>query len=72
MDISYSLPNNIQVDKKTYTNMHFIYNAVNDGWTITKKKNSYVFTKRHDGKKEVFTEKFLDTFVQTNLNMNKK
>ena len=72
MDISYSLPNNIQVDKKTYTKMNFIYNAVNDALNITKKKNSYVFTKRHDGKKEVFTEKFLDTFVQTNLNMNKK
>ena len=72
MDISYSLSNNIQIDKKTYTKMNFVYNAVNDGWSVTKRKNNYVFTKRHDGKKEVFTEKFLDTFIQTNLNMNKK
>ena len=72
MDISYSLSNNIHLDKKTYTKMNFVYNAVNDGWSVTKRKNNYVFTKRHDGKKEVFTEKFLDTFIQTNLNMNKK
>ena len=72
MDISYSLPTNIQVDKKTFTKMNFLYNAINEGWTVTKQKNKYVFTKHHDGRKEVFSENFLDTFVQTNLVINKK
>jgi len=72
MDISYSLPTNIQVDKKTFTKMNFLYNAINEGWTVTKQKNKYVFIKRHDGRKEVFSENFLDTFVQTNLVINKK
>lgn len=70
MDISYSIPNNNQLDKKTFTKMNFLYNAINEGWTVTKQKNKYVFTKRHDGKKEVFSESFLDTFVQTNLMIN--
>ena len=72
MDISYSLPNNIQIDKKTFTKMNFLYNAIHEGWTVTKQKNKYVFTKRHDGRKEVFSENFLDVFVQTNLTVNKK
>ena len=72
MDISYSIPNNNQLDKKTFTKMNFLYNAINEGWTVTKQKNKYVFTKRHDSKKEVFSESFLDTFVQTNLMINKK
>jgi len=52
--------------------MNFLYNAINEGWTVTKQKNKYIFTKRHDGRKEVFSESFLDTFVQTNLVINKK
>ena len=72
MHISYSLPNNIQIDKKTFTKMNFLYNAIHEGWTVTKQKNKYVFTKRHDGRKEVFSENFLDAFVQTNLTVNKK
>jgi hypothetical protein len=72
MDISYTMPTNIQVDKKTFTTMNFLYNAINEGWTVTKQKNKYIFTKRHDGKKEVFTETFLDNFIQTNLTTNKR
>jgi len=52
--------------------MNFLYNAIHEGWTVTKQKNKYVFTKRHDGRKEVFSENFLDVFVQTNLTVNKK
>ena len=33
----------------------FLYNALEDGWTITKNENNYyVFIKKHEGKKEVF------------------
>ena len=72
MDISYTIPGNIQVDKKTFTKMNFLYNAVNEGWTVNKQKNKYIFTKRHDGQREVFTETFLDTFIQSNLTMNRR
>ena len=35
----FAIPNNIQVDKKTFTKMYFIYNAINNGWCVNKKTN---------------------------------
>lgn len=71
MDISMNISNNIHLDKKTFMKMNFIYNAINEGWTITKNKQKYIFTKHHDGKKEVFNEDYLDIFINTNLIINK-
>jgi len=58
--------NNIQFQK-----MLFLYNAVNDGWSIRKKDESYIFKKNHEGKKEVFHESYLHDFVKGNFDMNK-
>jgi len=66
-----NISNNIHLDKKTFMKMNFIYNAINEGWTITKNKQKYIFTKHHDGKKEVFNEDYLDIFINTNLIINK-
>lgn len=44
--------------------MSFIFNALDDGWSIKKRNGSYIFTKRHEGKKEMFDDEFLDGFVQ--------
>lgn len=71
MDISMNISNNIQLDKKMFMKMNFIYNAINEGWTISKNKQKYIFTKHHDGKKEVFNEDYLDIFINTNLMINK-
>ena len=51
--------------------MIFIYNALDKGWTIKKKKNTYVFTKNHEGKKEVMLEDYLKRFMIENLDINK-
>ena len=50
----------------------FIWNALETGWTIKKKKDSYIFLKDHEGKKEVFTESYLRAFIVQNLNGDKK
>jgi hypothetical protein len=52
--------------------MSFIFNAVNDGWTIRKKKDKYVFSKPHDNRKEVFETSYLEAFIKKNLHINKK
>lgn len=44
--------------------MKFIFNALNNGWTIKKEKNEFIFTKPHEGKKEVFLDTYLLTFVE--------
>jgi hypothetical protein len=48
--------------------MLFITNALENGWTIKKLNDSYIFTKKHEGKREVFQENYLETFLRTNLN----
>jgi len=35
----------------------FISNALNEGWSVRKNKEKYIFTKNHDNKKEVFLDK---------------
>ena len=47
--------------------MEFIWNALEDGWEIRKKDNSYIFSKEHEGKKEVFSESYLRAFIVKNL-----
>jgi hypothetical protein len=45
----------------------FIFNALEKGWKIKKKGERYVFSKNHEGKKEVFTDAYLKRFIKTNL-----
>ena len=64
-------------DKKDTKNImrkkkDFIWNALEGGWTIRKNDNSYIFSKDHEGKKEVFTESYLRAFIVQNLNGDKK
>jgi len=59
------------IDNVTFQKMMFIYNAMNDGWSVSKKNTSYTFIKNHNGKSEVFDEDYLATFVVSNLDMNK-
>ena len=55
------------VDRIQYHKMKFIMNALNEGWSVKKKGETYVFTKKHEGKKEVFDNKYLDDFVKKNM-----
>jgi hypothetical protein len=45
-------------------------NALDFGWAIKKSEDSYIFTKKHEGKKEIFHENYLETFIKTNLSNN--
>ena len=54
-------------DKVQIQKMVLIHNALNDGWTIKKKKDTYVFVKKHKNNKKYLTDSYLKTFIQTNL-----
>lgn len=41
----------------------FIYNALENGWNISKNDNYYIFRKKHENKKEIFTEDYLKNFI---------
>jgi len=53
-----------------YRKMKFIFNALDDGWEIKKKDDTYIFTKKHEGKKEVFTNNYLKEFVIKNCDVD--
>jgi hypothetical protein len=59
--------NNVIEHKK----MKFIFNALNDGWEIRKEDDSYIFTKKHEGKKEVYSNNYLRAFVLKNSETEK-
>tara|TARA_B110000967_G_scaffold103949_1_gene106615 strand:- start:1370 stop:1588 length:219 start_codon:yes stop_codon:yes gene_type:complete len=59
-------PSNIKLDKSTYHRMVFITNALEQGWTIKKKEDSYIFTKKHENRREIFQENYLETFLKNN------
>lgn len=52
--------------KTNINKMIFIMNAIESGWTVRKQHDSYVFTKKHENKREVFMETYLEKFVISN------
>ena len=62
--------NKIELNQKTYCKMMFIQNALNEGWSVKKKENTYIFTMKHKGKCEVFKEEYLEEFITKNINKN--
>jgi len=61
----------IKIDNIRFQKMIFIYNALEEGWTIKKNKDSFIFSKNHEGKKEIFLESYLSRFMKTNFDLNK-
>jgi hypothetical protein len=57
----------VKVDTIQIQKMKFLYNCLENGWVIRKKENSYIFTKAHEGKREVYDENYLLNFIKTNL-----
>ena len=53
--------------KNDYQKMRFIFNALETGWDVKKRKSVYIFSKKHEGKKEIFEESFLQEFIKSNF-----
>jgi len=62
---------NNEIDTIKLHKMVFLYNALEEGWRIKKKKDMYIFTKNHEGKKEVFLDNYLKQFLENNFDINK-
>ena len=45
----------------------FINNAIEQGWTIKKEKDAYIFSKKHEGKKEIYSDNYLKKFLTENM-----
>lgn len=62
---------NIKVDVIKFQKMILFFNSIEQGWSVKKRNESYVFTKTHEGKKEIFEESYLKKFMNTNLDIIK-
>lgn len=56
--------------EKEYQKMVFIMNALNDGWSVKKTQDTYIFKKKHENKVEIFQEDYLATFIVNNMSLN--
>ena len=76
MDIKINLESlkdleNIKVDAIKFQKMLILFNSIEQGWSVKKKNESYVFTKHHENKKEILEDSYLTKFMKTNLDLNK-
>jgi hypothetical protein len=69
--LSSEIPRKLEVDVIQLHKMAFVYNAVNDGWKVEKKEGKYVFLKKHEGKKEIYLDSYLEKFVSNNVDISK-
>jgi len=70
IEIKIEKDQSLEIDKIKFQKMVFLFNALDNGWSIKKRKDSYIFTKNHEGKKEVFDEEYLAMFMKENTNIN--
>ena len=60
-----------KMDNITFQKMCFIQNSLDDGWTVNKKESLYVFTKKHEKRKEMVEDSYLMNFIKSNMDLNK-
>jgi hypothetical protein len=60
---------NNEIKNKIYV-MHFVMNTLENGWTIRKKNNNFVFRKKHKNRDEVYSDDYLINFLKINITTN--
>lgn len=71
MKIDIPLDCNAKMDFVTLQKMVFVFNAIQDGWTVKKDTDKYVFTKSHNNTKEVYLDSYLKQFLSDNFDIGK-
>ena len=62
---------NIEIDTNKFQKMLILFNSIEQGWSVKKKKESYIFTKQHENRKEIMDDSYLVKFMMANLDLNK-
>jgi hypothetical protein len=75
MDIKITLDalenDTLKIDVIQFQKMILLFNAIEKGWSVKKREEAYVFTKNHEGKKEILEDSYLLKFMKTNLDLAK-
>ena len=65
------IKNDVSIDYIKFQKMALLYNSLENGWTVKKRGEKYIFIKNHNGKKEVYLDNYLRRFMVENLDINK-
>jgi hypothetical protein len=60
----------LNINSSKFHKMLFIFNALENGWSIKKKNKNYIFVKNHENKREIFSDDYLNIFMKENSNLN--
>jgi hypothetical protein len=71
LNVQMAAASDLTVDFIEIQKMSFINNAIDAGWAVKKRDDKYIFSKKHENKKEVYLETYLQTFIEANLNATK-
>lgn len=63
--------NNLKIEKPLFQKMVFLTNALDQGWTVKKSNDTYIFTKKHENRQEIFQENYLEHFLVSNYSADK-
>lgn len=70
LDILKDLENkSLKIDKITFQKMVLLYNTIEQGWSVKKRNQSYIFKKRNEGTSKVFEESYLMNFINSKLDI---
>jgi hypothetical protein len=67
LEIPSESSSDIQIPKNQFKKMVFIMNALEQGWSVKKSVDSYIFTKKHENRREIFQENYLENFLISNF-----
>ena len=68
-EISFNINKDTEIDFIKLQKMRFIYNAIESGWDVKKLDNKYYFSKKHEGKREIYLESYLQKFIENNMKL---
>jgi len=57
----------VEINKKDFQKMVFIMNALEKNWSVKKIEDKFIFTKKHENKREIFQADYLEKFIESNL-----
>tara|TARA_B100001287_G_C22683202_1_gene531705 strand:+ start:3083 stop:3283 length:201 start_codon:yes stop_codon:yes gene_type:complete len=57
-------PSVFKNNSKEFSKIMFIFNAIEDGWSVKKRGEQYIFKKHKCKEKHIYNDDFLENFVK--------
>ena len=57
----------IKINNLNLQKMAFLYNALENGWQVSKNNDKYIFIKKHEDKLDIYLEDYLEKFIISTL-----